>query len=411
MRTQIEGVSVKDIFKETTLAGWLLLARPLVFLLFSRRRSLDQYASVDGSAIVFMIYAFACFYVGYIEVFQKSNNIGRDVLFRSPIVWFLVYTIWGAVSTIWSVTPTLTLFRSFECFANMLMICAIIQQLFEKGSWRYTMLWSLFYATWDCFWCAVPIMRYTTDFGTIMLAAQFTGTTFFFMALYFTPRYWYNWFIIVMSFFSVSTVAYIGMALGMVSAFWIQGKIKALVKVGAVVLLICVILIGPYTILKNTVFFDKDDISIEETSGRDHLKDAAVETIENNPLTGLGFFAAEPYVFYAKHLGGISAHNSFFSAGMGLGYPGMAMMAIFFLAMGFCVFSRYIDPKVKPILIGCYSVAFLHCMGNPSLGSRVFAAWLPNAYIFILTCYFYIYGKYYSEGQENNEENEDYKTE
>lgn len=46
--------------------------------------------------------------------------------------------------------------------------------------------------------------------------------------------------------------------------------------------------------------------------------DATIECVERYPM-GLGFFAAEPYVLYAKNLGAISAHNSLFSAGMGMG--------------------------------------------------------------------------------------------
>lgn len=397
MKTQIEGISIRDVFRSTSLAGWLLLAQPIIYILFSRRRSLGEYAAVDTSAIIFMLYAFVCLFVGFRSIIQNNtSDMGRDVLYRSPLVWFIAYTALGLVSSIWSVNPLLTGFRAIECFANLLLICAIIQQLFDIGDKRYIILWSLFYAVWDCVWSIVRTLQWTTDIGTILEASQFTATTFFFIALFFVPRKWYNWLVMAMAVFSMSTVAYVGMAIGLVSAFWLNAKVKVLAFVAAFLLVLSIIAVGPYAILKNTVFFDKDDISLENTTGRDHLMDAALESIEEYPM-GLGFFAAEPYVLYAKGLGGISAHNSIFSAGMGIGYPGIALISVFFISMGFCLFSRYIDSDVKPMLIGCCCVAFLHCMGNPSLGSRVYAAWLSSAYVFILTCFFYVHGKYYSD--------------
>lgn len=230
------------------------------------------------------------------------------------------------------------------------------------------------------------------------------STTFFFMALYFVPRRWYNYLILVMSVFSMSTVAYLGMGIGAISAFWTQGRVKTLTLFATLLLTMAVVFIGPYAFLKNTIFFDKKEISIEETSGRNHLLDATVDCVDNYPF-GLGFFAAEPYVLYAKNLGAISAHNSLFSAGMGLGIPGIIIFALFLLSLGYCTFSKYISAEYKPIIIGCFCVAFMQCMGNPSVGTRVFGAWMPCMYIFVLISAFYVYSKYYESNELESDEN------
>lgn len=139
--------------------------------------------------------------------------------------------------------------------------------------------------------------------------------------------------------------------------------------------------------------------------------DATIDCVERFPF-GLGFFAAEPYVIYAKKMAAISAHNSLFSAGMGLGIPGIILISLFFMSTGAIVFSKYILPNYRAIVIGCFSVAFLHCMGNPSIGSRVYGAWMPCMYMFVLICGMYIYGKYYeleeSEYDENYMGNEEF---
>ena len=406
MKTQIEGIRLKDIFRLTSFPGWLLLIQPVLYIVLARRRDLNAYASVDATAIVFILYSFICFIVGCRTVLtNQESTLGKAVMTRSPLVWLLVYTILGAISSIWSVVSTLTAFRSFECFATILLICACIQKLFETGNKRFVMLWTLFYAVWESCWAIIKTVRWTTDISVVLESSQFTATTFFFVALYFTPRRWYNYLIIAMSVFSMSTVAYMGMALGLISSFWLNTKAKAWATAAAFLIAFASLIFGPYTIVKNTIFFDKEDISLENTTGRNHLMEAAIDCIDHYPL-GLGFFAAEPYVLYAKHLGGISAHNSFFSAGMGLGYPGIILISAFFITMGFAVFSKYIDKRYKPILIGCCCVAFMHCMGNPSIGSRVYAAWLPCAYVFILTCFFYVYGKFYDIEDEHEDEDE-----
>ena len=78
----------------------------------------------------------------------------------------------------------------------------------------------------------------------------------------------------------MSTVAYIGMALGSISAFFAQSKAKIIAFVGAFLLLIATFVIGPYTILKDTIFNDKESISMSETSGRDYLLEVTLKTVE-----------------------------------------------------------------------------------------------------------------------------------
>ena len=394
MKTQIEGFSIKDLVKSTSISGWVLLARPVINILFSRRRDLNAYSAVDFSAVVFIFYAIIAFIIGIKTLSKSETRFGNAILSKSPISIFIVYSILGIISMLWGVVPTLTGFRAFECIAMTLLIVAVIQELFESGDLKYVILWSLFYCTWDTIWSIIRMAQWTLNIGNLMEASQMMSTSFFFMALYFIPRRWYNYLIISMSVFSMSTVAYIGMGFGLISAFWQQGRTRVIAVFAGLGLVIAVVGIGPYAILKNTIFFDKKDISIEETSGRNHLLEATIDCVENYPL-GLGFFAAEPYVLYAKQLGAISAHNSLFSAGMGLGIPGILILSIFFIALISATFSKYIPHNYRAIMIGCLCVSFFQCMGNPSVGTRVFGAWMPCMYIFVLICGMYVYGKFY----------------
>lgn len=394
MKTQIEEVTIRTLFKTTSIAGWVLLIRPIIYLLFSRRRDLNAYSAIDFSAIIFILYAFVACIIGYKVIFQSNSDLGKRILRNSPITWFLAYTFLCLVSMLWSINPFLTGFRAFECIANALLIVAVIQRLFETGSLKYVILWSVFFCTWDIIWSIGGNLVWTTDIFQLLQSSQMMATSFFFMALYFVPRRWYNYLIIVMSLFSMSTVAYIGMAMGAISAFWMRGKAKIIAILVGYAIIIAIIMVGPYQLLKETIFFDKQEITIKETSGRDHLMKVSLNCVEKHPY-GLGFFAAEPYVLYSQHLGAISTHNSIFSAALGVGIPGVILISIFFVSLWVIVFSNFIPLKYKPIMIGCFCVAFLHCMGNPSIGTRVFGAWIPCMYIFVLISGCFICRKYY----------------
>lgn len=376
------------------ICGWLLLVRPLIYLVFSRRRDLNAYSSVDSSAVVFIIYTFVCFYFSMRELQRKDSVFARELITRSPLKWFTFYTLLGMASILWSVNPQLTGFRAFECLSMMMLVIVIVHYLFSNYDFNTIINWSILYVIVDIIFSLIRAVRYTTDISALLQTSQMMATVFFFMALYYTHKRWYHYLIMIMSVFSMSTVAYIGMALGSISTFWSKPKYRTWVFMGALVLASIITIIGPYKFIKDTVFFDKKTISIHETTGRDKVMYVAIDALSDKP-EGYGFFAGEPYLLYAKHLGAINGHNSFLSASIGLGYAGILLLLVFFFGMFTAVFSRYIPYEYRATLIGCFLVGFLQCMGNPGIGSRVFGGWLPVMYLFTLICGFYICGKYY----------------
>lgn len=383
--------------------GWLLLIRPLIYLIFSRRRELNAYSSVDSSAVVFIFYAVFCFYFS-VRVLQKQESyFARDLLTRSPLIWFVVYTLFGVASLIWSVNPQLTGFRAFECLSMAILMVAVVQNVFVQGSCRLAIQWTILYVVVDIVFSIFRALSYTTNIIELLQTSQMMATTFFYIALYQTEKKWWNNLIIAMSIFSMSTVAYIGMALGSVSTFFGHAKYRVVVFIATFILGTAIAVIGPYSFIKNTVFFDKKTISIHETTGRDKIMDVAFQALEDRPQ-GYGFFAGEPYLLYSKSLGAINGHNSLFSAAIGLGIPGIVLISLFFIMMWKIVFSRYIHSDYRASLIGCFIVSFLQSMGNPGIGSRVFGGWLPTMFATVLICGFYVYGKYYEEIQDNDDE-------
>ena len=385
-----------ELAKSGGLCGILLLIRPLIHLIFSRQRDLSTYSAIDFSALTFIAYAFICFVAAWNTLNKSKNGFGKLLMTRSPLLWFILFTVYGAISMLWSVNFALSGFRAFECLAMILLIVAIMQTLFTTCNTDKIIDWVMLYTTIDIVFATINTLKWTTNFEMLLHSSQMVSTVFFFMALYYPKKKWHHYLIMIMAIFSGSTVAYIGMAIGCISILWRNTKYKPLIISGVIAFSLFVTIIGPQKVIKETIFYDKQSISLEETSGRDIMMEASIETIKEHPW-GLGFFAGEPFMFYSKGMHCINAHNSLFSSGIGLGYAGIIIMAVFLFSMGCIIFSKYIPARYKASLVGCFFVGFLHCMGNPALGSRVYGAWLPVTFLFTLICSFYVYGKYYKK--------------
>lgn len=389
-------ISIKEniqFVKAGGISGLLLLIRPLLNLLFSRRRDINAYASIDFSALVFIAYSFVCFIVAWNTLSKSKSPFGRLLMTKTPLIWFIIYTIYGGISMLWSVSLTLTAFRAFECMAMILLIVAIMQTLFTTCQLKKIIDWTILYVVVDIVFSLLRTLTWTTSLSWLLESSQAVSTVFFFMALYYPRKKWYHYLIMVMAIFSGSTVAYIGMAVGCISVLWMDTKHKVPIFLGVLVVSMAIYVIGPHKVLKNTVFHDKESISLEETSGRNYLMEISLQSVKDNPW-GLGFVSGELFLLRDCGHNAINVHNSLFSAGIGMGYVGIVMMAIFLLGIGVTVFSRKIPKQYRSSLIGCLFVGFLHCMGNPALGSRVFGAWLPVTFLFTLICSFYVYGRY-----------------
>lgn len=374
--------------------GIMLLIRPLIYMIFARQRDLNAYASVDASAVIFILYAIICFFLSARELNHKRNTFGRALFIHTPLLWILLYTLLGMVSMIWSVNLQLTGFRAFECMSMTMLMAVIIQNLFYRGGCKTVIQWTILYVTVDIICAIIRALSYTTDVMMLLQSSQMMATTFFYLVLFRKSKRWWDYLIIIMAVFSMSTVAYIGMALGSISTFFGPKKYRGLVTLVFMILGIIIAMIGPYKFIKNTVFFDKQSISLQETTGRDKIMDVALEALAEK-AGGYGFFSGEPYLLRSRGLGAINSHNSLFSAAIGLGVPGVLLMLIFFLTMIKTVFSRYIPPEYRASLIGCFCVLFLQSMGNPGIGSRVFGGWMPTMFATVLICGFYVYGRYY----------------
>lgn len=374
--------------------GWLLLAEPIINLLTARRRDLEAYAVVDMSAAITIVFYLVCFLFVFFGKEKIKSALRWADLFRTPMAWFLIYTLLGFVSMFWSVNYQLTGYRAFECLTMMLLMMTVWKRLFAYGNYSMVINYCMLFVGVQVICQILSVLKWSTDIFEILSSSQMVATTFFFMAFYHPNKKMFYYLIMVMAILSGSTVAYIGMALGLFSLFFVRSKYRFLVFVLAFIGFLVIAYIGPQKVIKDTIFYDKESVSLEETSGRDQIMETALFAMEQQPQ-GYGFFAGEPYVLYQTVTGAINGHNSFLSAALGLGYAGVVIIFIFFIGMFRVTFSSYIPREVRQSLIGCFFVGFLHCMGNPGIGSRIYGSWMPVMLLFTMICSFYAYNRKY----------------
>ncbi|MCK9159107.1 MAG: O-antigen ligase family protein [Bacteroidaceae bacterium] len=419
--------------------GYMLLAYPFIYLIFSRRRdTADAYATIDLSAMVFIIYSFICMLVGLVsisnsnkerdengEIIEKDDDNDEDdpkpsfpylVLFKSPLKWFLAYTALGLISCLWSVNLALTIYRAIECFAMTIVMVATLNELLKSKDVNIAIQWSLWFVFIYILVRIFSYLRWTHDIDIILQACQMIATAFFFLALYHAKQWYIKLTILIFSIFAGSTVAWIGIAAGFIGLAYGNAKKKSLLFTAIAIIVVAATMMGGKAFLKKTIFYDKEGVGAQYTSGRDKIYEYSFASAKKKPILGYGFVSGETDLI--KHqwhrTGVISTHDGFLSALLGEGIIGVIFLALFFIQVFIASKNKHIPVKYKPALIGTAIFGFFESIGNPGIGTRVFGAWISVMFTYILICSFYVYytkdideDEDLDEIEDENDEDED----
>jgi len=402
---------IRKAIKSGGAIGILLLAYYLIELFFSRGRDASQASVIDASALISIIYSFLCIYVAFKTCMSKPyNRLTSKILTNSPIKWIFYYTIWGGVTSLWSVNLPMTAYRSIECIALMMLMVAVVEQLIVNRGNEQLLEWT---AVFIFFSIILRLLLYikggasTTlhlgDDGTIYNCAQMIAPIFFYLPLYVQMPRIVKFVIYGFAVVSMSTVGYIGMAMGAISAFWGNKILRSLAIVGTIVLIVLTFAFGAESLLLHTVFAEKSTVSYEETSGRNTVWEYGMERAAEKPIAGWGFAAGErTLVEEIGMMGVIGMHNCFMSAYVGCGLIGLFFMIMFWWKLFRAMLSRYIPPKIKPLFIALFCGAFIESFANPGIGNRVYGSWMASTLVAVLICVVYTVNKYKFEKNENN---------
>lgn len=369
------------------LPSYVLIGRQIIMSFISRQRSFEDVVNIDASAttqIIMSVTAFvvAVFYIG-------RNAMARHLILRTPLTWFVVYTLWASLTALWSIHGLLSAYRAFECMAWLLLIVTLITKLYDSLEILNIIRWIIYLSIFAILFNTISRAR---EFGfsvfsvNTLLMEQMWSTPFFFLALLLPVGVLSKFIILPISFFSLSNTAYAGMAGGLFALFTGKGTMRKVFILLIIATLLAVSLVGTEKLLMNTVFYGRKGIGLEYTSGRDKIALNALEEAKDRPIIGHGFVAGETYIITKVHRGAIGAHNGLLSAQLGTGIIGTTLFTVFIIRMLIVSGSKLLPDNLRVSFLASAILITVHTMGNPGLGSRVYGTWIPAMLVFITIC-------------------------
>lgn len=249
------------------------------------------------------------------------------------------------------------------------------------------MEWVMLWAVWDISWSIVNNVHsmgvgyLAYPFGAARLSSGF----FFFLALFLCRRKVARWVVMSFSILSLSNKNYFGIGLGLIPGLIFgQAKAKRL-ALFCIGLSVVAFLIGGMSIVQNTLFYGKEGVGMEYTTGRDKVWEMSLDLGMQRPLEGYGFVAGEKDALNEAGRGAvISTHSMFMSAFLGVGLAGPILLTCFFAGVTRRCFHRSIPGEWRPALIGTVIMAFVISNAAPGLGGRVYGSWVPAVLVTVL---------------------------
>ena len=388
----------KKIFMLAGKPGLALLGYDLVQIIFARGK-IDPTA-VDGIAVIFAGYSIFCLIFAYGE-FKKNRPAFVKMMKKSPLLFFILYTIWGGITCFWSPNLALTAYRAIECFSIMLLMVSVTIKLVSYRNVDVLVKWSILYIFLTAFAkivqgvCIVGFTDFFTPGSLFWYQAQFICPIFFYFAFLYANNKLIKCFFIAVCIMAMSTVGYIAMAGGAIALFWGNKKSK---RIGAFIFALAAVysvIFGLDDLLSHTVFIEHNAFVEGDDSGRSFVWDMGWQFFEESPIFGHGFFVAENYLARLEHMQSVvGMHNGFMSALVGEGIIGEVFFVLFFITLFFVSISKNMPKKYKSALFASYIAVLIETYANPGLGFRIFNAWMPSMYACVLICTFGCFSKY-----------------
>lgn len=382
--------------------GLLLMGYYVVQIAFARKKS--DMAAVDSSAMVFAAYAILSGGYSFFLLRKRGFNAAfyKYMMTKSPIGWFMLYSLLCLISALWSPMPTLSAYRALECIGFTFLNASAIMMLLRNTDSRGMLQWSVLYAFVSVMLVFVSSYR-GGDLGSALYSCQFPSTIFFYLAFYYAPSWWMRWPLMLIALFCKSVTGYMGMCLGLCSLMFGKVKYRILGIAIAVGVLFAVNTMGVDNFLNDTIFASKGGViengkvTDEKTSGRTLIWESSIDEIERRgrQWQGLGFVVGE--MQFARQLIGeqvIGMHNGFMSAYVGTGIVGFVLFALFMVGVVLMPMGKRVSRDYRPVLIASMLVILVHTFGNPGLGFRVYGTWLPAIYIVVLMLGFNFKARY-----------------
>ena len=366
-------------------AGYLLLGIEVMRVASIRGRSAAEYDQVDGSALLQVAYVGLCALYGFHRWLRSPQRGAFHLLKTSPLLPLVVYTILCGLSTLWSQNPPITLYRSVECMAYIVLAAVVCDNLNLRCSPQDFIEWLIFWGAWFYVWDALRMVRIM---GPSVLISRFAFrfgnfglSMVFFLALFVSRRRILSVPTVLCTVLSTANVTYFGILFGLAPGLCVGDRryriaLFFLAGLGALSFLT----MGS-EVVHHTLFYGKEGVGIEHTTGRDRIWRYCMDYGMERFLYGYGFVAGETEALGVTGVRAITTHNVFLSAFLSVGIAGPLLFVLFFAWLASLSFHSDIPMNWRPAFLGMTIMLFITSFASPGLGARVYGAWLPAALV------------------------------
>ncbi len=371
-------------------AGLLLLGIEVMRVASIRGRDPSEYARIDGSALLQIVYVGLCLFYCFCRWLRSPQRGAFYLLKATPALPLVVYTGLCALSTLWSPNPAMTLYRSVECFAYLVLAAIVCDNLNLRCSRRDFVEWIVFWSMWFLAWDLIRMVRIVGP-GLLASADVFRAGNFglsaaFFLTLFISRRRLFVLISLVFMILSAANTAYFGIFFGLIPGLCVGDRRcqTTLFFVTGLVAL-AFLWIGP-DVVRYTLFYGKAGVGLSQTTGRDQIWRYALESGLNRLPYGYGFVAGETDVLVTATTSAITAHNVFLSALLSVGVVGPLLFVVFFIWLAYAALRSDVPKSWRPALLGTTIMVFITSIASPGLGARVYGAWVPSVVVCMAIC-------------------------
>ena len=376
---------IKELFLAAGLPGFLLFSRVILLYFVTRGREIENYSSVDSSAIVQIVFTTAVFFISCYLLYKEPYK--RRFLFSKPQIFLLIYILVCFLSMLWTPNVFITGYRAFESLTYFILLSLLASNLVLRIGIQDIIEWLMLWIVWNIFWSVALQIKFV---GVSYLIWPFRSSRLetpilFFIALFLAQRSIFKYVVLAFAILAISNKVYFGIAFGLLGLFFGDSKHKGWLTLIIISILGILLFIPLEELLKETLFYGRETVSMASTSGRDKVWTVAWNGFLQNPILGYGYVSGENTILYNNFKGAISAHNFLFSGLLGTGLVGSLFLILYFLSAFKISISKYFpSSKWRPTMASTFIMSLIVSLTAPGIGGRIYGSWIPVVLVFTL---------------------------
>ena len=366
-------------------AGYLLLGIEVMRVASIRGRDPSEYAEVDASAMLQIIYVGLCLIYGVCR-WTRSLQRGAFYLLKvTPALPLVLYAGLCTLSSLWSPNPTVTFYRSMEGLAYIVLIAIACDNLNLRCSRQDFIEWIVLWSMWFLAWDIVRVIRvmglevFASPYA--FRAGNFGLAMVFFLTVFISRRRLFVLVSLIFMVLSGANTAYFGVLLGLIPGLFVGGR-----RYHTALFFFVGLRSWPFSGSARTSCSTRSSTASpawasRRPAGAIRSWRYALDHGANRLASGYGFVAGETEARCAAGAAAITTHNVFLSALLSVGAIGPLLFLIFFAWLFRASLASEIPKSWRPAFLGTTIMVLVMSVASPGLGARVYGAWVPSVLV------------------------------